>query len=43
MLRRRSYFREGKVWLYWHLTDHLPIINGIGAEVRVGGQMANWD
>lgn len=37
------FFREGKVWLYWHLTDHLPIVTGIGAEVRVGDQVANWD
>ncbi len=29
------YFREGKVWLYWHLTDHPPIVVGIGAEVRI--------
>jgi len=37
------FFREGKVWLYWHLTDHLPILTGIGAEVRVGDQIAVWD
>lgn len=37
------FFRGGKVWLYWHLTDHLPIIQGIGAEVRVGEQLATWD
>ena len=37
------FFRDGKVWLYWHLTDHLPIVIGIGAEVRLGDQSANWD
>lgn len=37
------WFREGKVWRYWHLTDHLPFLVGIGAEVRLGGQTADWD
>lgn len=36
------FFREGKVWLYWHLTDHLPILKGIGAEVRLGDHLARW-
>jgi len=25
------------------VTDHLPIVVGIGAEVRVGDQVAIWD
>lgn len=37
------FFREGKVWLYWHLTDHLPILTGIGAEVRLGDHVATWN
>ena len=37
------FFREGKVSLYWHLTDHLPIVIGIGADVRIGDQIAKWD
>src|SRR5207249_511695 len=34
------FFRDGKVSRYWHLTDHLPILLGIGAEVRIGQQVA---
>ena len=28
------FFREGRVARYWHLTDQLPILVGIEAEVR---------
>lgn len=27
---------------YWHLTDHLPILEGIGAEVRIGEHAISW-
>ncbi len=37
------FFRDGKVALYWHLTDHLPILVGIEAEVRIGDQVAKLD
>lgn len=37
------FFREGKVWRYWHLTDHLPILKGIGAEIRIGDEVADLD
>lgn len=37
------FFEEGRVRRYWHLTDHLPIIVGIDAEVKVGGSVAVWD
>ena len=37
------FFRDGKVWRYWHLTDHLPMLKGIGAEVRVGDEVADLD
>lgn len=36
------FFEQGKVRKYWHLTDHLPIIQGMGAEVRLGGRTATW-
>jgi predicted ester cyclase len=28
------FFHDGKVARHWHLTDHLPILVGIGADVR---------
>ncbi len=37
------FFREGKVWRYWHLTDHLPILKGIGAQIRIGDEVADLD
>lgn len=37
------FFEDGKVSKYWHLTDHLPIIQGIGAEVRLGDRLASWE
>jgi len=37
------FFRDGKVWRYWHQTDHLPLITGMEAEVRVGDELADWD
>lgn len=37
------FFRDGKVWRLWHLTDHLPILRDIGAEIRVDGALANLD
>jgi len=37
------FFEEGKVRRYWHLTDHLPMIVGIGAEVRLKDALAIWD
>jgi predicted ester cyclase len=37
------FFRDGKVARYWHLTDHLPILVGIEAEVRIGDQVAKLD
>ncbi len=37
------FFRDGKVATLWHLTDHLPILRDIGAEVRVAGQLADLD
>lgn len=37
------FFRDGKVWRYWHQTDHLPVLAGIGAEIRVGDRLADLD
>ncbi len=37
------FFREGQVGRLWHLTDHLPILRDIGAEIRVDGALANLD
>ncbi|HEX4743901.1 MAG TPA: ester cyclase [Candidatus Limnocylindria bacterium] len=37
------FFRDGKVWQYWHLTDHLPILGAIGAEIRVGSEVADLE
>ena len=37
------FFRDGKVWQYWHLTDHLPILGGIGAEIRLGSEVADLE
>ena len=37
------FFEEGKVSKYWHLTDHLPILEGIGAEVRLGEHEISWE
>ena len=37
------FFREGKVGRLWHLTDHLPILRDIGAEIFVDGALANLD
>jgi len=37
------FFRGGKVARYRHLTDHLPILVGIEAEVRIGNQVASLD
>ncbi|HEY8824967.1 MAG TPA: ester cyclase [Gemmatimonadaceae bacterium] len=36
-------FHDGKVWLYLHLADHLPLLKAIGAEVRVGERVATLD
>lgn len=32
------FFRDGRVATLWHLTDHLPILHGMGAEAWVAGQ-----
>jgi predicted ester cyclase len=37
------FFRDGRVARLWHLFDHLPIVRGIGAEVRVGDEVADFD
>ncbi|HVE63902.1 MAG TPA: ester cyclase, partial [Mycobacteriales bacterium] len=37
------FFRDGLVERMWHLFDHLPLVQGIGAEVRVGDQVAVFD
>lgn len=37
------FFADGKVIRLWHLFDHLPILKGIGAEVRIGDQLAVLD
>jgi predicted ester cyclase len=37
------FFRDGKVATLWHLTDHLPILRGIGAEARVAGELVDLD
>lgn len=37
------FFRDGRVARLWHLFDHLPILQGIGAEVRVGDEVADLD
>jgi steroid delta-isomerase-like uncharacterized protein len=37
------FFRDGRVARLWHLFDHLPIVRGIGAEVRIGDEMAQFD
>ena len=37
------FFRDGKVWLYLHLADHLPILKALGAEVRIGEQVATLE
>ena len=36
-------FREGKVEQYLHLSDHLPILGALGAEIRVGGDLADLE
>jgi predicted ester cyclase len=37
------FFRDGKVELYLHLADHLPILAALEAEIRVGEQLAKLD
>lgn len=37
------YFRDGLVTRLWHLFDHLPIVAAIGAEVRIGDEVASFD
>jgi steroid delta-isomerase-like uncharacterized protein len=37
------FFRDGRVARLWHLFDHLPIVRGIGAEFRIGDEMAQFD
>jgi len=37
------FFEGGRVARLWHLFDHLPILQGIGAEVRIGDQVAEFD
>ena len=37
------FFDRGRVRRLWHLFDHLPLIVAIGAEVRVGGELAQFD
>ncbi len=37
------FFGDGRVTRLWHLFDHLPIVEGIGAEVRVGDEIASFD
>jgi len=37
------FFRDGRVTRLWHLFDHLPIVQGIGAEVRLGDEVAVLD
>jgi len=37
------FFQNGKVATLWHLTDHLPILRGLGAEVRIAGQVADLE
>ncbi|MGH2455314.1 MAG: ester cyclase [Candidatus Limnocylindria bacterium] len=35
------FFRDGRVARLWHLFDHLPILRGIGAEIRIGDEVAD--
>lgn len=35
------FFAGARVQRLWHLFDHLPILRGIGAEVRIGAQVAD--
>lgn len=37
------FFDAGKVVKLWHLFDHLPILTSIGAEVRVGDEIADLE
>lgn len=37
------FFRDGKVWLYLHLADHLPILKALEAEVRIGRELARLE
>ena len=37
------FFAGSRVNRLWHQFDHLPILQGIGAEVRVGDQLAKLD
>lgn len=36
------FFRGGRVTRLWHLFDHWPIVRGIGAEVRIGDEVAQF-
>lgn len=37
------FFADERVERLWHQFDHLPILRGIGAEVRIGEQLADLE
>lgn len=37
------FFRDGLVARLWHVTDHLPILRGMGATADVDGQAVTLD
>jgi predicted ester cyclase len=37
------FLRDGRVDRLWHLTDHLPILRGIGSEANVAGRPVIFD